>query len=41
MDLRRTISGAVGTSFGTTAKYLRRITSGAASNGLGTIAKYL
>ena len=33
--------GALGSSLGTTIKYLRRTTSGAAGNGLGTDIKYL
>ena len=39
--LRRTASGGVGSSLGTTAKYLRRTTSGAAGSGLGATIKYL
>ena len=39
--VRRTASGAAGSSLGTTAKYVRRKRNGAAGSGMGTSIKYL
>jgi hypothetical protein len=39
--LRRTTSGAAGSSLGTTIKYLRRTTNAASGSGLGTSIMYL